>query len=80
MTTELELNPCPFCGGEVWHRVGLVSGEQHIECLECAVLVCFDVDLDPSDVEAHWNTRHTPTPITTEELKSERANHQEEAK
>lgn len=59
MTPELDLIPCPFCGGEVWHK-GRLSGEQHIECLKCNVLFCFDVDLDFSEVKALFNTRHTP--------------------
>jgi len=56
--TKTELKPCPFCScNEVVYTRYHISGEHHVECLECAVLVVFDVDLDEKDIIAHWNTR-----------------------
>ena len=55
------LKPCPFCGGNVvTYTQNDLTGEHLIECLECAVLVLFDVDLLKEDVFAHWNTRTLP--------------------
>ena len=55
------LNPCPFCGGNVTYTQNDITGEHHIKCLECAVLVLFNIDLLKENVIAHWNTR-TPIP------------------
>ena len=54
------LKPCPFCGGNVTYTQNDITGEHHIECLECAVLALFDVDLLKEDVITHWNTRTLP--------------------
>lgn len=58
---EPELLPCPFCGGdEVEYQQLAVSGEHHVECQQCGVLVAFPVDLTPEEVVIRWNRRETP--------------------
>ena len=53
------LNPCPFCGGNVAYTND-ITGKHRIECLACAVLVLFDADLLKEDVIVHWNMRMLP--------------------
>ncbi len=57
----MELKPCPFCGGKVFfhHNVREMTGENQVECDECGVLVCFDVDMDEAQIEEAWNRRNT---------------------
>jgi len=51
------LRPCPFCGGKAEYGRYDISAEHYIKCLNCAIVVMFDVDLNEKDAIAHWNTR-----------------------
>lgn len=70
MTKQLE--PCPFCGGEVVHETGRHNGEPCGDglyvCnnLECLAAVKFPQDWSLTynrnkESERRWNTRYRPT-------------------
>lgn len=56
MENEIELKPCPFCGGKAkLHSKGTPFGGSYIDCLECGVQMG-----GGNDAEAlkQWNNRH----------------------
>lgn len=55
-STEVELKPCPFCGGEA--AGAIVDGVEFVECTSCQASIT-------SDSGTTWNTRAslTPSPV-----------------
>lgn len=61
---EVELKPCPFCGGDakvvVEEIFGLEGGSQlfgHIECVSCGAEAGHAVDDEIANIHVVWNKR-----------------------
>lgn len=54
---DVELKPCPFCGGKVKKAIGPYKGTVLFVCNECGADVCFyGAEYEPKATNA-WNRR-----------------------
>lgn len=62
---EIELMPCPFCGGEATISDCINWGKHvpYIECLQCAASSSMAATLE--EVIAFWNNRWMPDDVYT---------------
>lgn len=57
--TLRKLKPCPFCGGPVTTRIGMM-GLRFFCCRSCGSITSFDTDYlnhHPAEAEGAWNRR-----------------------
>lgn len=53
--SDIELKPCPFCGGEVGHVVWSMHDYHRAECEDCDISM--DYFHNAKDLEEAWNRR-----------------------
>lgn len=64
MTEEIQLLPCPFCGGEAEliqdfnHPSRPAAIAWQVDCVECWIETLYHNT--PEEAAAFWNTRHVP--------------------
>jgi hypothetical protein len=75
MNNELELSPCPFCGGAMQFRKALWSSDGCVDAVihlgvhpETCGLQFFSTDTTDESVIAAWNTRATLSSIQLEDV------------
>ena len=55
--SNIELKPCPFCGGAVNKKIGQYKGTVMFVCKKCGADVCFyGAEYEPKATQA-WNRR-----------------------